>query len=742
MKRSMWLPLALLLAFPAWAEETLVLVVVDGKPVSEEPQMLDPEALPFAPQEWQAWGVVVPKTLRSRNQVSAKELGVAAEYDALAAEVRISIPATLRPSKKLGYAPQLPEAMSPAPKGVMVDYDVAAVAHGDTRRLSLGHVARSGVAGGVLTSTGQANWVDGQSEYIRGTTTWQRDSLKSRTSLQLGDVGLASNGLNNPAVLGGMRMGTDRQLTRYGGGYDIPLIGGLADTRSTAEVLVNEHQRATGQVSPGPYELSPGIAVPGLNHLEVIQRDEFGREQSFSRSFYTHPDLLRKGNKEWDVVAGAVRTNPTKDRYDGWAAQGSVRFGLSDRWTIGATTQAGKVGQESGRNLTLHNTMSLGSAGLVQADVSASQRDDGTHGTAYRVAYERRSPNWSVAASHLRKSDDYWEISQLQDSPFRIQSQTTAAFAFHPKDQSWRATLSYSNISYNDDRRLQQVAAMASLRQERATWLLGGIHDLQTGDNQLFLGVHLRTDRGNVMATAKAAPHVGPSLDAVYSGRTELGGRDVRYQVGGTLADSSQVYGRVDTKVAGGDLTLEARQRQAQALLLHGRYANSVWIGEGGALNGRGYNPAGSFAIVEVPGQPGIDVRGSNRPSKTNRKGYALVSGLNGLTPSPVVMDANQLPVDQQIEDSQQTVVPPRKGGTKVVFPLTTQTARQWEVRLDETYAPEAARVVSDQGEAFLLGERGALVLKNPAARATLEYGSTKCELVLPKEGGVVVCTP
>lgn len=36
----------------------------------------------------------------------------------------------------------------------------------------------------------------------------------------------------------------------------------------------------------------------------------------------------------------------------------------------------------------------------------------------------------------------------------------------------------------------------------------------------------------------------------------------------------------------------------------------------------------------------------------------------------------------------------------------------------------------------------GSACIQNPAARATLEYGSTKCELVLPKEGGVVVCTP
>ena len=63
-------------------------------------------------------------------------------------------------------------------------------------------------------------------------------------------------------------------------------------------------------------------------------------------------------------------------------------------------------------------------------------------------------------------------------------------------------------------------------------------------------------------------------------------------------------------------------------------------------------------------------------------------------------------------------------------------------MRLGETYAPEAARVVSEQGEVFLLGARGVLVLEKTATTATLEHEGTKCELVLPKEGGIVVCQP
>lgn len=736
------LALALLLALPVSAKETLAVLRVDGKVVDDEPRLLDPDALVFPAQQWSKWGVAIPKKLSAKDTLTAQELGVTVEYDTEATEIRITIPARLRPVQTLGSARTLPTQVSPPPKGVMVDYDIAAAYSSDSQRVSLGHVGRTHVAGGVLTTTGQANWVDGKTDYVRGITTWKRDNLASGTTLQVGDVGLAPNGLNNPTVLGGVRIGSDRQLTRPGSRMDIPLIGGVADTRSTAEVLVNEHRRATRPVENGPFELSNTIAVPGLNNVEVVQRDQFGREQSFSRSFYAHPDLLRKGNKEWDISAGAVRVDPSKDVYAGFAAQGSFRYGLSDRWTLGATAQVGKVDNEGGKNLTLHNNVSLGRGGLLQADVSASQRDDGARGSAFRVGYEQRREDWSFTASHMVKSDDYWEISQLQHNPFRVESQTTAALSFHPKDQPWRASLAYSDIRYDDDRRLQQVGLTGSYRRGRTTWLAGGMHDLRSGENQFSVGVQMPLGTGNLSATARTSPSIGEKVSAVYSDRTDIAGHELRYRVGGSIGQTKEGYGRIDTSLAGGELTLEANKVQGQPLLLSGRYTNSVWIGEGGVVNGRGYNPTGSFALVEVPHQEGIEVRGGIRPTSTNKHGYALVTGLPDLTPTHVAIDANQLPVDQQVEDTYKEVITPRRGGAKVAFDIKTQSARQYTVRLEDDFAPQGALVKTDAGETFSLADRGVLVLETPASRATLTYDNHKCELVLPSEGGVVQCQP
>nr|WP_235974035.1 fimbria/pilus outer membrane usher protein [Luteimonas sp. MC1750] len=647
------------------------------------------------------------------------------------------------PRQTLGRRRAVPTEVSPAPRGVLLDYDVAVASVGNDRRVSVGHVARTQFGGGVLTTTGQANWVDGQGEYRRGLTTWQRDNLNSGTTVQLGDVFTPANSLNGPVNLLGVRAGTDRHLAQNGG-LAVPLIGGLADTRSTAEVYVDEQRRARGELEPGPYDLAPTVAIPGLNNLDIVQSDAFGRQQRISHQFYTHPDLLGRQDKEWGVSAGAVRSGNT-DRYEGTALHASGRRGLTDTWTMGATVQAGDGPHGGGRNLTVHNTISLGGAGLLQADVSRSQTDTGESGSAFRVGYERKSPNWSVSASHQRKSEDYWEIADMRPRNFDVSQQSRATLAFHPSGSPWSGSVGYSDIRYGEDRRLRQVMAQATYRGDRATWLAGVSHDLTAGDTQAFVGVRWENDRrGSTAFTARSAPNVGPRLDASTTGVATYQGRDIRYQVAASAGSREEVYGSVLTELAGGELTVDVRKPLDGELMVNGRYRNSAWIGEGGVINGHGYSrPSGSFVLVEVPGQEGVGIRANHpTPVKTNKNGYALLANTGSLTSVNVLLDEESLAHDIQLEDTQKQVVAPRRGGAKAVFPAQTYSLRQFEVRLGDTYAPQNAIVESDSGEVFYLGDRGVLVLEQPATHATLRSGEQICELVLPGQGGVVSCQP
>lgn len=734
------LVLALLVALPAHGEETLAVLVVEGRTVDSQPRLLDPAHLVLPTQEWVSHGVAVPKELLARPELVAQELGLAVSFDSASMEVRVGVPPRLRPGQRLGSKQNLPEELSPAPVGVMVDYDIAAATDGDLHAVSVGHTVRTNVAGGVLTTTGQANYRE-RGSYTRGNTAWQRDFLGSGTTVQVGDVALPTNGLNTNSLLGGIRLGTDRALTRFGGGFDIPMIGGLADTRSTAEVFVNEHRRAVGQLAPGPYELSPTLALPGLNNLEVRFRDEFGREHEHSRTFYAHPDLLAPGSWEWGVSSGAVRPSPVEDRYGGWAVAGTASRGLTSNWTAGLSVQAGEYEGSTGRNATVHNTVSLGSGGLLQAHVSASQSGESS-GYAYRVGYERRSQDWSVSASHTRRSEEYWEIGQLRDSAFDVRSQTNASLAFHPRGSAWRASLGYTGIDFVEDE-VRQLSATLSHSKPGRSLSLGVAHDLGTGDNRVYAALRLSAPgRGQSSYTARSAPGTGPELHASYSGRSSLAGKEYHYQVAGVASDSWQAYGRVDTTVAGGNLSVEGRKTH-QGVLVNSRYANSVWVGEGGVINGQGYSPSGSFTVVEVPGQADIHIHGSTQKApRTNSKGFAVISGLPSLRESHVRLNPLELPIELDLKSSWEKTTPRRRGGSKVVFQVEESSLRQYEVRMGEGFAPANATATTDTGEVFQLGERGVLVLSSPAESVVIRSGDWICERVLPKDNNSVLCQP
>lgn len=733
--------LALLLSFPAFGEETLAMLVVDGKAFGTEPRLIDPEGLRLAASEWQSMGLVVPKELAQLDLIPAQDLGVGVEFDSNAMEVRLTVPALLRHRQYLGARRTLPDEVSPAPKGVMVDYDIAVASVGHEHALSVGHSLRTNLGGGVLVSTGQANYRDG-GNYIRGSTSWQRDFLSTGTTVQLGDVSLPRNGLNNDMLLGGVRVGTDRALTRFGGGYDMPMIGGLLDTRSTAEVFINEYRRATGQLAPGPYELAPGLALPGLNNLELVQRDAFGREQVSSRSFYAHPDMLTRGRWEWGLSVGAIRPSAVQEYYGGRGMAGTVSRGMTDFWTAGMSFQAGEYAGQEGRNTTVHSTLSLGTAGLIQAHVSASQRSDGASGRALRLDYERRTQDWAFSASHSRRSEDYWELSQLRHTPFRIHSQTSAGLSFHRRGGAWRGSINYTAVDYGSSD-IRQLSATLSNSKPGRTFSAGIAHDLNTGDNRVFATLRVSNTRGGQTSyIARSAPFSGPEFQGRMSGRSSIAGHAYHYNVGAALGENWQAYARIDTTLAAGSLSTEVRANR-HGQMFNSRYANSVWLGEGGVLNGRGYMPQSSFVLVEVPGQAGLNIRGAtSRPEQTNGKGYALLTGLPGLVETTVQLNPLDVPLDIDLSTSKKTTTSRRGGGSKVVFDISESSVRQYQVRLGDGYAPKDALATSDLGETFALGERGVLVLSKNARIVRIEHEGWNCELVLPKDGEMLFCQP
>ena len=147
-----------------------------------------------------------------------------------------------------------------------------------------------------------------------------------------------------------------------------------------------------------------------------------------------------------------------------------------------------------------------------------------------------------------------------------------------------------------------------------------------------------------------------------------------------------------------------------------------------------------SFALVEVPGYPGLSVSlGATVLGRTNADGVAIVPRLAPYQINTLRLDINELPISAEIENIELTAIPASRSGVKLIF--ATRLGRAALLRLvfdDGQAAPAGATLhieggnqefyVANRGEAFVTG----LLASN---RVTLKWKSQQCifEVALPQ---------
>ncbi|TBV69792.1 hypothetical protein [Pseudoxanthomonas winnipegensis] len=252
--------LALALAFslataaelPEGATEQFLSIQVNGKAITNF-EVVHQQGDDFYATHAQlsAWGLVVPAF---DGTASMRQLGIRPELNKALQALNLQVPSTLLPLQSFAPTSNIPSQLAPQPMGVMIDYDLAGrVDHTGDAALSLGHSLTTGLAGGALTTTGQLNTTSEGVEYIRGVTTWQKDNLDKGVVVQVGDVFTSRSTISTSVNLAGIRVASDPELT--GGRFKaVPIIGGLADTRSTAEIYINEVKRQQEGLERGPFE--------------------------------------------------------------------------------------------------------------------------------------------------------------------------------------------------------------------------------------------------------------------------------------------------------------------------------------------------------------------------------------------------------------------------------------------------------------------------------------------------------
>lgn len=696
-------------------EQTVAALSVNGKQVSTA-EIIDivGDDVYLPAKRWRELLVTVSEKHGPDEKLSARSLGLAVVFDDSAQLYKITVPSRLLPMQDFSKIAARNTDVSPAPKGVMVGYDIAVKQSRSGLSASVAHDLRTHVLGGVLSTTGQYNPTSDDT-YKRGLTTWSKDLYGKGVSVQVGDVFTTghNNLLGGTVNLGGIRVGSDRSLSSDAM-YPVPLLGGIADTRSTAEVLVDGQRRRKADVVAGPYQFASTFGSAGLSTTSLVVRDEFGREQVQTRDYYAMPSMTRDGKWEWDVALGKVRQGTT-DTYTQNALTANAKYGVNDNWTVRGSVQT--TGENT--NLSVGSVVSMGRAGGLSATVAKS--DDGY---AYALGYERRTKNTSLSLSHTYLSEDYWQLSEERGSAFKPKSFTTASFATH--GEKWRGDIAYTDTKLWNGEQRQEVSGRvmwnATPSDDVSVYVT---HDLKTRDTTGGIGWQHRFG-GNT--TGSLAYSFGENSQRLASlqGYNKIKGVPVRW---GVATDGEKHYIGADAEFSKGKVGAKLRNDSVELSAQGG-----LWIGEGGVIpTKRSY---GSFVVAEVPNTSGALVRGPAQSGTTNKNGYVVFPNGPALRDTLVSVDTTTLPLDTQLETGSQKAVAPRRGGAKIVFPVQSDTMREFVIYRDNQPLGVVATAKTDTEETLVSGS-GVFVLMKPTdgQTITITHPTFTCQATVPKAG-------
>lgn len=683
-------------------------------------------ALAAEPSEWIRLGIVLTSAELARVSLTSEHLGIVAMVDEKLSTANFTVPATRMPLQELHVSGRSAAPIAAIAPGVIVNYDLQGITGRDRQGISLAHEARLGTRAGVLVTSGQLNWKsDDGADYLRGRTYFQRDNEKTKRSVQIGDV--EAGGPMGGAILGGVRITRDPSgLDPMRPLYAVPTIGGLAVDAGTLQVLSGQSRLLERPVSKGPFELDRAPLTAGRNEIDLVLRDQFGRETSLgSQSFYFAPSLLAKGEHEWDVSAGAVREGYT-NRYGELASSASGRYGLSDSWTLNGSAQI----SGDKHNASAGVSTVIGHAGTVHLEAGSSS---GPQGTGYRFSgsYEYHGPTVSLSIVHKLDSN-YWDLSQSDPWAVQARSFTRAQLSLRSPETRITGRVGYTDIQPEGMERTRFIDTAANWSGGNNSVQLGAAYDLETGGTSASLTYRHTFGNGlRSTASVRAAPDAYQARLAI-EGRAKTKAGRVMWGIEGTRDDrgSRLLQARSNLFTENGTARLVATTSNG-ATSASGGFSGAVYIGEGGAQ----FLPTtDSFAVVRIPGVAGVPVKLNNRVvGKTNKAGVLAVAPMAPLVASRISLDDKEIPIGVQIESTEKWTAARRKAGALVEFPVSSMEA--WIFRVQQGGKDvEPGSVAKSSSEEGQVGFGGELFLQHAKAgqqlAITTKAGS--CSVQLP----------
>ncbi|OCX18579.1 fimbria/pilus outer membrane usher protein [Pseudomonas graminis] len=670
------------------------------------------------------------------------------DYQPASLRLNISIPQAMMLRSARGYVP--PELWDEGETVGFVNYNFSGArrtrsgqgrSHAqDQYYLSL----RNGVNLGAWRLRNESSLTYGNDQPYRfrsNRTFVQRDLTAMKGQLTLGETFTDSQVFDSVRFLGAMVM-SDEGMLPDSERIFAPVIRGIADTNALVEVRQNGFMLYSGNVSPGPFEITDIYPSGSNGDLEVTVVEADGSKRVFVQAYASLPIMVPKGALRYSLAAGQYDSN-TEDGLSPGFTSGTAVYGLTERVTaaggvqIAEDYQAGNIG--AGVNTGL---------GAVSLDVTQSlsrQREQRYSGQSLRVRYANTLDltQTTLAVAGYRYStnqyltfDDHVDALQARDGSASARAKDRLEISLTQSLPAQGASLSFTGSEqryWDRGSKTRQFFLSWNSAWRSLSYSLS-VERNQTfersGDNRsdnrialtlsLPLGSESGSSRvfGNAVRDSSGASSVQSGLNGqLFDDRNSF----YSVQAGYDSESGSSGFGKLSTTTAYGRFDAGYGQgRDYQALSLG---ASGSVVAHGGGVN-LGQPLGETFALVQVK-----DVSGARLSNFSNVEtadnGYAILPYAQPYRTNWVNLDTRQLGADVELENAVDQVVPRRGAAPLISFRTAIGRRVQFElVRADGSRLPMGAAVEDEQGKplatvdpsgrALVLSERdsGELIVK------------------------------
>lgn len=617
----------------------------------------------MAASDLTAAGIALPAGLSGEVVLDGLP-GVAIDYDQANQRLRIDVPTDWLPRQSIGGAAGTKRERPQSSFGVVLNYDLNFTDTDDRapRTAAWAEVRMFGDFGQVsLTGAMQGRHM------IRYDLNWTYSDDEHMVTYEAGDFVTRSLPGNRPVRMAGLQISRDFSVRPDVITYPLPAFAGDARLPSAVDLLIDGYRTGGGQVAPGAFSIG---AMPGLNgagQATLAVTDILGRRVMTTIPFYVSNDLLRPGLLDFSGSVGVLRRNYGRKDFDygAPAATGALRYGVSPFVTI-----EGSVEASSGfAAANLGALVQLGNAGVVNAGYALSD-EHGESGERLSVGYQYRARRFGFAASHVRESEDFSDLSSLGD---RHSARVTTTIATSLSSDAL-GNFGASYIATSDGRGQDLGLASGSWSMPLAggvTLFTSGTYEVRrrqwAGAFNLILPLGGR--RGVVAASVAREARGATTLRADYSRAVPAGGG-----LGGsaTLARAS------DTGFYGaGELAWRTAAMEVRGGAFGRADDITRWAGVSGSIVAMDDDVfvanriADSFALVNTGGRGGVPVHYENQlVGKSDGNGHVLVPWVTAYYAGRYSIDPFGLPADVSVPVVEQRVAVARGSGVVLNFDI------------------------------------------------------------------------